>query len=91
MSRSIDIETAGEAEAFGALAIGPSRKHVGCSERSSGLSKGQIQALADLVDSLLRLAHQTGADRKVLFAGNISLELREDRTQEVLSIRKAVA
>jgi hypothetical protein len=90
MNREIDLEKAGEAEAFGALAIGPSRKHVGGYDKSSGLSEGQVEVLADMVNFLLRLAHQTGADRKVFSAGSISLELREEETEEVLSIRKAV-
>jgi hypothetical protein len=91
MKQRIDLQKAAEAEAFGALAVGADRRH-----RSSGVAGRpftpvQSRALSDLVHSLVQVAREAGAEQKRVTVGGVSLELRENGIEEILSIRTAAA
>jgi hypothetical protein len=90
MSR-IDLEQAGDAEAFGALAASRHRKHRKDSATAapSFFTPGQTRVLSELADSFVKIARQIGAHHKIVKFGDISFELHEEGTDEVLSIRKA--
>jgi hypothetical protein len=53
------------------------------------LTQAQAQVLSELADSLVRIAKEVGANHEIVKLGGISLELHEERTEEILSIRKA--
>ena len=87
--KKIDLEQVGEAEAFGALAISHEKRHRRDSAVASTFTPGQARVLSELADSFVRIAKEFGADHKTVKFGDISLELHEEGTDEVLSIRKA--
>jgi hypothetical protein len=88
MKRRIDLEKAAESEAFGALARRVGRKH-----RSASIvgryTPAQTRALFDLVQSLLQVAREAGAEQKRVTVGAVSLKLQENGAEEILSIRTA--
>jgi len=89
MKQRIDLQKAAVAEAFGALAVGADRKH-----RSSGVglppfTPAQSRALSNLVHSLVHVAREAGAEQRRVTVGGVSLELRENGVEEILSIRTA--
>jgi hypothetical protein len=91
MKQRIDLQKAAEAEAFGALAVGADRRH-----RSSGVAghpftPAQGRALSDLIHSLVQVAREAGAEQRRVTVGGVSLELRENGIEEILSIRTAVS
>jgi hypothetical protein len=83
----IDLERAAEAEAFGALAVSAERKHRDAPTKGSQFTPAQSRALSDLVHSLVQVAREAGAERKRVSVGGVSLELREEGAEEILSIR----
>lgn len=85
----IDLERAAEAEAFGALAVSAERKHRHASGNGHRFTPAQRRALSDLVHSLVQVARQAGAEQKRVSVGDVSLELREEGAEEILSIRTA--
>ena len=89
MKRTVDLDKAAEGELFGALAVGP-RKHRGAGNGGL-LTSAQKRAAASLASSLVEFAREAGAEGKVIPLGDLVLELRHDGSEEVLSIRKALA
>jgi hypothetical protein len=87
--KRIDLEQAGVAEAFGALAVSRHKKHRKGQAVKSFFTPGQARVLSELADSLVRIAKEVGANHEVVKLGGISLELHEEGTEEILSIRKA--
>ena len=90
MKRTVDLEKAAEGELFGALAVGP-RKHRTSTDTEGALTPAQKRAAASLAASLVELARQAGAGGKAIPLGDVLLELRQDGSEEILSIRKALA
>jgi hypothetical protein len=90
MKRRIDLKKAAEAEAFGALALGKTRKH-----RNRGTGAGQMftpaqgRAFSDLARSLVQIAREAGAEHRRIKVRGVSFELQEHGVEEVLSIRTA--
>ena len=89
MMQRIDLQKAAESEAFGALAVGADRRH-----RSSGVAGrpftlAQGRALSDLVRTLIQVAREAGAEQRCVTVGGVSLELRENGIEDILSIRTA--
>ncbi len=88
MKQRIDLEKASEGEAFGALAVGSKRKH-----RANIISAGQEftpaqnRALSKVVRSLVKVAKESGAEHKRVTVGKISFDLKENGSEEILSIR----
>ena len=91
MKRKIDFEKAGDAEAFGALAVSRRRKYRRPSAARLPFTSAQRRALSDLAGSLVQFAKDLGAEQKRVTVGDFSFELRENGTEEILSIRKAGA
>jgi hypothetical protein len=87
--KRIDLEKAGDAEAFGALALSRQKRNRKGLAGTSFLTPGQARVFSELADSLVRIAKEVGANHKTVKFGGISVELHEEGTQEVLSIRKA--
>ncbi len=86
MKRRIDLEAAGKAEAFGALAVRNNRKLL--HRRVPGFSRAQLRALVQVAASFLQIAKEAGAGHKGIKLRGISIELHETPEEEVLSIRK---
>jgi hypothetical protein len=87
MKQRIDLQKAAEAEAFGALAVGANRKH-----RSSGavgrrFTPAQNRAVSDMARSLVEVAREAGAERGRITIGDVSFDLQENGSEEILSIR----
>ena len=90
MKRQINLEKAADAEVPGALA---GRRH--CAHRVLGNGKSQrtpaqMRALGDLLSSLLEFAREVGAERRSVKVGNVSLQIKEQGAEEVLSVRRLV-
>jgi hypothetical protein len=49
----------------------------------------QTRAISGLVRSLVQLAKEAGAEGRRVTVGGVSLDLREDGIEEILSIRTA--
>ncbi|MGA2175739.1 MAG: hypothetical protein ABSH38_12235 [Verrucomicrobiota bacterium] len=90
MKQRIDLQKAADGEAFGALAVGADRKH-----RSIGGAVGQRftpaqnRALSALARSLVKVAREAGAEQRRIIVGDVSFELQENGSEEILSIRTA--
>jgi hypothetical protein len=87
--KPIDWEQAGEAEAFGALAVSRHKRHRRVRSANSSFTPGQVRVLCELADSIVQIAKEAGANHKIVKFGDISLKLHEEGVDEVLSIRKA--
>lgn len=87
--KRIDLEKASDAEAFGALAVSRHKKNRKGQAGVSFCTPGQARVFSELADSLLQIAKEVGANHKIVKFGDISVELHEEGTEEVLSIRKA--
>ena len=86
MTQRIDLQRAAEAEAFGALAVGGTGKY----RRSGAVGRrtpAQNRAVSDLARSLVKVAKEAGAERKRVTIGDVSFDLRENGSGEILSIR----
>jgi hypothetical protein len=89
MKQRIDLEKAARAEVFGALAVGADRKHRSAGVTGRTFTPAQTRALSGVVRSLVQVAKEAGAEQRRVTVGGISLELREDDIEDVLSIRTA--
>jgi hypothetical protein len=87
MKQRIDLRKAAEAEAFGALAVGADRKHRDGGGLGRRFTPAQNRALSDLAISLVQVARQAGAEKRCVTIGDVSFELQENGSEEVLSIR----
>jgi methylmalonyl-CoA mutase cobalamin-binding subunit len=87
MKRRIDLEKADGAEVFGALAVGADGKHRRAGVAGRGFTPAQTRALSGLVRSLVQVAREAGAEERRVTVGGVSLELRGDGIDEILSIR----
>ena len=87
MKQRIDVQKAAEAEAFGALAVGATRKHRSGGGVGQQFTPAQNQAVSDLARSLVKVAKEAGAERKRVTIGNVSFDLQETGNEEILSIR----
>jgi hypothetical protein len=87
--KRLDLEQAGDAEAFGALAVSRQKRHRNGRATKSCFTAGQARVFSELADSLVKIAKEVGANHKIVKFGHLSVELHEEGTEEVLSIRKA--
>jgi hypothetical protein len=87
MKQRINLQKAAEAEAFGALAVGATRKHRSTRGVGRQFTPGQNRAVSDLAHSLVKVAREAGAERKRVTIGNVSFDLQENGNEEILSIR----
>ena len=87
MKQRIDLQKAAEAEAFGALALGATRKHRGASAKQRRFTPAQNRAVSDLARSLVKVAKEAGAERQRVTIGDVSFDLQENGNEEILSIR----
>jgi hypothetical protein len=87
MKQRTDLQKAAEAEAFGALAIGATRKHRGTGGVGRQLTPAQSRAVSDLARSLVKVAKEAGAQHKRVIFGSVSFDLQQNGTQDILSIR----
>ena len=87
MKQRIDLEKAAAAEAFGALAVGADHKHRNTGTPGGRFTPAQSRAVSGLVRSLLQVAREAGAEQKPVIIGGVSLELRENGVEDILSIR----
>ena len=87
MKQRINLRKAAEAEAFGALAVGANRKHRGAGPVGRRFTPAQNRALTDVAQALVRVAREAGAEHKRITVGDVSFDLLESGSGEVLSIR----
>ena len=78
MKKRINLEKAADAEVFGALAVGSSRKHNGMRIAGRRFTPAQNRVLRNMVQSLVQVAREAGAEQKRITLGKVSFELRED-------------
>ena len=91
MKNRIDLEKAADAEVVGALAGRRTAKRIVESGNLVGRTIAQRRALEELLTSLVDFARKSGANRRVIKLGNISLKLKGQGAEEVLSVHKLVA
>jgi len=82
-----DLEEAAEAEAFGALAVSANRKHHSEGGAARRFTPAQNRALSDMARSMVKVAREAGADHRRVTIGNVSFDLEEIGSEEILSIR----
>ena len=87
MKQRIDLQKSAEAESFGALAVGASRKHRSTRATGRRFTPAQNRAVSDLARSLVKVARDAGAEQRRITIGDVSFDLREDGSEEILSIR----
>ena len=87
--KRINLEEASDGEIFGALAVSRQKKHRKIRGATSSFTPGQARVLSELAVSFVQIAKEVGANHKIVRFGDISLELHEEGSDEVLSIRKA--
>jgi hypothetical protein len=87
MKRRIDLQKASEAEAFGALAVGANRTHRSTGAVGRRFTPAQNRALSDMARSLVKVAKEAGAERGRITIGDVSFDLQEIGSEEILSIR----
>jgi hypothetical protein len=87
MKQRVDLQKAAEGEAFGALAVGASRKHRGGRTVGRRFTLAQNRAVSDLARSLVKVAREAGAERQRVTIGGVSFDLQEQGNEEILSIR----
>jgi hypothetical protein len=87
MTQRIDLQKAAEAEAFGALAVGATRKQRSTGAVGRRFTPAQNRAVSDLARSLVKVAKEAGAERKRVTIGDVSFDLQENGNEEILSIR----
>lgn len=90
MKRQIDLQKAGEAEAFGVLALRGRCRHRRGEGNGEPFTPAQSRALAEMARSLIEAARHAGAANGTVTIGDISLDLRTSGLKEVLSIKSAV-
>jgi hypothetical protein len=91
MKRRIDLKSAAEAERFGALAVAANHRHRNAGDSGDQFTPAQNRAVADLARSLVRVAKKAGAENGRITVGDVSLELRENGNEEILSIRRTTS
>ena len=89
--KRIDLERAGDAEAFGALAVGRRHRRRRIGTPGSRLTPAQTHALSEMARSLVQTAKEAGAESKPFKPGGVFFELHRNGAEEILSIRKTVA
>jgi len=87
MKQRIDLEKAAAAEAFGELAVSADHKHRNAGTAEGTFTPAQGRALSELVRSLVQVAREAGAEQRPVTIGGVSLELRENGVEDILSIR----
>lgn len=91
MKRPIDLEAAARAEVTGALAGRRHGKSSQAGERAAGRTPAQSRAFEELLSSLLEFANASGARRKTVKLGKVSIKLRSHGAEEILSVRRLAA
>ena len=91
MTGQIDLEKAADAEVVGVLAVPRGGKQARAGHSTSPLTPAQKRALSELARGLVQAVRQAGAQGRRVTVGGVSFELRENATEEVLSIRRALA
>jgi len=87
MKQRINLRKAAEAEAFGALAVGANRKHRGAGVVGRRFTPAQNRAVSDMARSLVKVAREAGAEHRRITIGDVSFDLQENGSEEILSIR----
>ena len=90
MNSRVNLDRAGEAEAFGALALRLRARKSRRAENGSHPTPAQRRAISALVCSVLDFARLAGAARRRVRVGSVSLKLHEQGSEEILSVRKLV-
>jgi hypothetical protein len=88
--KRINLLKAGEAEAFGALAVRAKHNHGVLGVAAPPLTPAQSRALSDLARSLVQVVREASVEQSLVTIGGVSFELRENGAEEVLSIRTAM-
>lgn len=91
MRHRIDLERAAAAEVVGALAGRRPAKRGVEPGNLAGRTVAQRRALEELLVSLVDFARKSGAKRRVVKLGNLSLKLKGQGAEEVLSVHKLAA
>jgi hypothetical protein len=91
MTGQIDLEKAAAEEVVGVLAVPRGGKLARASRSSSSMTPAQRRALSKLARGLVQAAKQVGAQGRRVTVEGMSFELRENATEEVLSIRRVLA
>src|ERR1035441_5992666 len=91
MTGQIGLEKAAAEEVVGVLAVRRASKEAQAGPWSAALTPAQRRALSELARGLVQAARQAGAQGRRVKVGGVSFELRENATEEVLSIRRALA
>ncbi len=90
MKQRIELEKAAVAEAFGALAVGADHKHRNAEASVGAFTPAQSRAVSELVRSLVQVAREVGAEQRPVIIGGVTLELRENGAEDLLSIRSCL-
>jgi hypothetical protein len=90
MKQRINLQKAAEAEAFGALAVGANRTHRSAGAVGRRFTPAQNRAVSDMARSLVEVAREAGAERGRITIGDVSFDLQENGSEEILSIRTGV-
>jgi hypothetical protein len=90
MKQPIDLQKAAEAETFGALAVGAKRKHRSGGAIGPQFTPAQNRAVSDVARSLVKVAKEAGAEHKRITIGDVSFDLEENGSGEILSIRTSL-
>jgi len=88
VKHQIDLGIAADAEAFGALAARKDCKRSKTTDPDNHFTPAQTRAISAIAGSFLKIAKSAGAGKKRIKFGKITLELRKNRSAQVLSIRK---
>jgi hypothetical protein len=87
MKQRIDLQKAAETEAFGALAVGANRNYRSSRTVGRRFTPDQNRTLSDMARSLVKVAKEAGAERGRITIGDVSFDLEEKGSEEILSIR----
>lgn len=90
MKRQIDLEKAGAAEVFGALAARRNTRRFARKQTKPYPTAAQLRVLNEALCTILEFARESGAERRCIKAGNVSFKLQEQGAEEILSVRKLV-
>ena len=89
MNSRVNLDRAGEAEAFGALALGRNDRKSRRAKDGSHPTPAQRRAISALVCSVLDFARLAGAARRRVRVGSVSLKLQAQALEGILSaVRK---
>lgn len=85
-SKELDLDAIADAEAFGALAVGGSRKNRGARMTEHGMTTAQLRVLGASARRLFAMLRQVGS-KKALHIGKATLQLKQQGRKEILAAR----